>query len=189
MNRTRVSPLLAATACAGLALAACTADTHLTAPDTQTSASAQAPALHAKGVTRGHLDIPVELDMWVGLDVIPCVDEPVRFVVSAVLTLDWLVTPSGVTNTRGYFVVDRSVSYLVYKGVNYYLAPGRVGHDGIIHIVEGSSGLYVEAGVEPNFSVSETGERLRLNLQWQIVFDANGTERVFKATGGCLRGG
>lgn len=188
MSRTRgTTPFLAAT-CVSLVLAACGADSPLTAPDSPPVPTPPAAVL-AQGVTRGYLEIPVELDIWVGDDLLPCVDEPVRFVVSAVLTLDWLVTPSGITSTRGYFVIDRSVTYLVYKDVNYYIARGRPGHDDIVHIVEGPNGLYVEAGVEPNFSVSETGERLRLNLQWQIVIDANGTERVFKATGGCLRGG
>jgi hypothetical protein len=145
-------------------------------------ASPSGPA--SQKATKDHVEFPFDIDAYLQFS---CLDEPAHFVVSAMYVLDFVTTSSGMSNLRGLFVVDRSVSYVEYKGVTYTVATGRPGHDDVWHSVTDLNGqLYVEAGVEPDFLSSETGERLRLNFTWQFVIDANGVvRRDFQVKGAC----
>ena len=176
MQKFRYSSTLAASALAGLLLTACADLSRPFAPaaDAVARVLPAAPSA-AQGATKEHVEIPFSLDADLQFT---CLDEPVHFSVSAMEVLDFTITSSGISSMRGLFVVDRSVSYVVYKGVTYTVATGRPGHDDVWHSVSDLNGLlYVEVGVEPDFESSETGQRLRLNFTWQLVIDANGVVR------------
>jgi hypothetical protein len=168
------------TALTGSILIAGCADTR--SPVEPTPRTPRSAAKSGGGVTSNHVEIPVTIDVYVSL---PCLEEPIRLVVWATDITDWTTTPSGISSARNYFDVDRSKTYTVYKGVTYYVAQGRPGHDAIGHILEGPGGLYVTSFVEPNFESSATGERLNLQLVGVTVIGRDGTVRVDKFTGQC----
>ena len=177
VRSTRRSPAPAALAAlVALALAACADAPGPLAPR-------GAAQLTAQDATRSHEVLTGSIDQYFTF---PCLDEPIRFVVSYTWTFDWTTTASGIGSVRSNFIVDRAVSYTVYKGVTYYVTQGRPGHDDNIHYLYGPDGLYIEAGTEPNFESSATGERLRLLFHWQIVVDPNGNTRVTSLTGQCI---
>jgi hypothetical protein len=144
--------------------------------------SAGAPK--AVGVTRDYLEIPISVEAW--LTGFECLDEPIYFHANGTLKISSKTSPSGVTTTSYFLQVDRPNTWLIYQGVTYHVAQGRqTGQDDVWHSVSGVQDLYVEAGVEPDFEVAETGERLRLNFSWQIVVAPDGTVRVNKVSGAC----
>ena len=165
---------------AAMSLVACSADQDPIAP------SALGQSAFTTGVTRDYFEVPISFEG--PLDWVTCIDpnDPPLAHVNGTLTFDVVTTSSGITSTRSYFIIDRANTWVIYQGVTYYLAPGRIGKDDIAHILEGPGALYVEAGVEPDFLASgEPGQRLRLNFHWQIVIDPNGNARVVKSTGSC----
>lgn len=179
MQKIRYATTLAASVLAGFLLTACS---DLSRPFAPAADALPAAPSAAQGATKDHVEFPFSIDDDLQF---ACLDEPAHFFVSAMYVLDYTYTSSGISSVRGLFVVDRAVSYVVYKGVTYTVATGRPGHDDVWHTV--SNGLlYVEAGVEPDFESSETGQRLRLNFTWQIVIDANGVvRRDFQFHGAC----
>ncbi len=167
-----------------LSLAGCSDRSSPVSPSTpianHLSSSAQA------AVSQQYFEIPVSFDG--PLDAVACVDpqDPPFAHVNGTVQLYVLTSPSGVVSTRNYFNIDRANTWVIYKGVTYYIAQGRPGKDDISHILQNPNGLYVEAGVEPDFEASgQPGQRLQLNFHWQIVIDPNGNARVSKSTGTC----
>jgi hypothetical protein len=142
------------------------------------------PSLASANVTRNYFEVPIQLDDW--LTGFACLDEAIFFHVNATLKISTRTSPSGVTTAAYFLQVDRPNSWLIYKGVIYHVAQGRqTGQDDVWHTVSGVGDLYIEAGVEPDFEVAETGERLRLNFSWHIAVSPDGTVRVNKVSGAC----
>lgn len=144
------------------------------------------PVSASAAVTRSYFEIPISFEG--PLNWVTCVDanDPPLAHVNGTLTFDVVTTPSGISSTRNLFAIDRDESWVIYNGKTYYLAPGRIGHDDIVHILEGPDGLYVQSTVEPDFLASgDPGDRLRFNFHFQIVVDPNGNTRVIKSTGSC----
>jgi hypothetical protein len=138
----------------------------------------------AVGVTRDYFEVPISVEDW--LTGFECLEDPIYFHANGTLKISSKTSPSGVTTTSYFLLVDRTNTWLIYQGVTYHVAQGRqTGQDDVWHSVSGVGDLYVEAGVEPDFEVAETGERLRLNFSWQIVVAPDGTVRVNKVSGTC----
>jgi hypothetical protein len=134
------------------------------------------------GATKSHVETPFTFDGFLPL---PCLDEPLRAVVYGTIIDEWTTAPSGISSVRSYFDIDRSKTYTIYKGVTYYIAQGRPGHDDISHTLYGPNGLYVSVTIEPDFQSSLTGERLNLQLSLVTVIGPDGAVRVEKFTGQC----
>jgi hypothetical protein len=138
----------------------------------------------ANGVTTDYFEEPLQFEGW--LTGFECLDEPIFFHANGTSKIYTRTSPSGVTTTAIFFKVDRPNTWVIYKGVTYHVAQGRqTGQDDVIHTVSGVGDLYIEAGVEPDLEVAETGERLRLNFSWQIVIAPDGPVRVNKVSGSC----
>jgi hypothetical protein len=141
-------------------------------------------ASYAQGVVKDYFEEPLSFEGW--LDGFECLTEPILFHANGTSKIWVKTSPSGVTTTAIFFQVDRPNTWLVYQGVTYHVAQGRqTGQDDVIHTVTGPGDLYIEAGVEPDFEVAETGERLRLNFQWTIVITPDGTVKVNNVNGSC----
>jgi hypothetical protein len=134
------------------------------------------------GAMKSQIETPFIFD---GFFELPCLDEPMRAVVYGTIIDEWTTAPSGISSIRSYFDIDRSKTYTIYKGVTYYIAQGRPGHDDIYHTLYGPNGLYVSVTVEPDFQSSITGERLNLQFSLVTVIGPGGTVRVEKFTGQC----
>jgi hypothetical protein len=136
--------------------------------------------------TKDYFEVPVSFEG--PLNWVTCVDanDPPLAHVNGTLTFDVVTTPSGISSTRNLFAIDRDETWVIYNGKTYQLAPGRIGHDDIVHILEGPDGLHVETMVEPDFLASgDRGDRLRFNFTFVFVIDPNGNTRVLKSTGAC----
>jgi hypothetical protein len=167
---------------ATLALSACSDGTGPVDP--ARTSSARHSVASANGVTKDYLEVPLQFEGW--LTQFECLDEPIFFHVNGTFKIYTRTTPSGVTTTATFFQVDRPNTWVIYKGVTYHVAQGRqTGQDDVVHTVSGFGDLYIEAGVEPDFESAETGERLRLNYNWQIVISPDGTVRSNKVSGAC----
>ena len=134
------------------------------------------------GSTRQHVELTGSVDQDFNFT---CLDAPIRFVVSYDWIFDWVNTPSGISNVRSQFIVDRSVSYVVYKGETFLPSRGNYGHDDNIHYQYRPDGTYIEHGVEPDFERSDTGDRLRLNFVWHTVIEPDGTVQKATLQGNC----
>jgi len=146
------------------------------------SAAAASVRDAADGATKQHDELTGFIDQEFTFS---CLDAPIEFVVTYDWIFDWVNTPSGVSNVRSQFIVDRDVSYVVYKGETYYPSRGNIGHDDNIHYQYRPDGTYVEHGVEPDFERSDTGDRLRLNFSWHTVIEPDGTVEKATVTGNC----
>jgi hypothetical protein len=154
------------------------------ASDLRASPGVQAARAAAQGTTHAYVESPFEFEGEVAN--FSCLDEPAFFHVRGLFKVTTTTTSSGIVSILAFFAVDRPNTWIVYNGLTYTVAQGRqTGQDDIGHTLIGTGDLYIDAGVEPDFEVAETGERLRLNFTWHTVIDRNGTVRVSGFSGNC----